>query len=423
MKKILAIASALLLSACASYTDSAKNIRLSLYSGEADKALDELDKSDVAKRDRDKVLYHMERGMILYTMNRYQDAAAEWGKARDKIDELYTVSVSSQAAALAISESYSEYEGEEHEQLLVTTFTAMAYFANNEPQKAIVEARKSYEVLNALNKKDEKGKFSRDAFTHLLAGWIYETRREWDAAIVEYRNALEAAAANSSWSHAASIKLPIAQALASVAELRNRSEILTQLKKEYPGLQWNKQVELREKGEVFVIYEAGKSPLKVPADVTLPVQGNIVRVSFPAYKDLPYSSHTAEVFLNNESVGKTTVAQDIGALAKQALADRRVRDTVRMVARVIAKDQAARAVGKNMGPLAQLAANIAGAATETADTRAWTFLPDTLQVLRIPVAAQIDNRIVIKPIGGKPFEVMLNLKPGEKRFVRYRTFN
>lgn len=414
----------ILLSACMSYTDEVKSIRTSLYENDYDEALKKIDSSSLAKSNRDKVLYYMERGMILYTMRQYDAAAKDWAKARDRIDELYTVSISNQAASLAINESYSDYEGEEHEQLLVTTFSAIAYFANQEPQKAIVEARKSYEVLKQLNEKNEKGKFSRDAFTHFLAGLIYESKHEWDAAIVEYRNALSAAIENKSWAPENEISKTIAASLASVADLRGRSELIVDLKKKFSDLKWTSQQELRKTGEVFIVYESGKSPLKISADIVLPVQGNIVRVAFPAYKDLYYSAKSASVYLDDNLVGKTLLAQDIGVLAKQALEDRRVKDTARMIARVIAKDQAARLVGKNFGGLAQLATSLAGAVTETADTRSWTFLPDTIQILRVPIPSQKDVRILIKPNGGaKPFEAVLNLKPGEKRLLRYRTFN
>lgn len=411
-----------MLSACASYTKKSEEIRRMIYDGAYDAALEKLDQSDLAKADRDKALYHMERGTILYLNGKYSLAVKDWAKASDRIEELYTVSVSRQAASLAVNESYADYEGESFERVLLPTFSALAYFANHEPEKAIVETRRTYQILNALNDKaDGKNTYSRDAFAHYLSGLIYESKREWDAAIIEYRAALDEGQAMKSWATKLQL-LPIAESLASVAELRNRKEILSSLKQNYSGLNWTKQSELARSGEVYVVYEAGKSPLKEPRDFVVPVQGSVIRISFPDFKDVSYFSRGATVIVDGKNVGRTVAMQDIGAIAKQALSDRRTRDLVRMAARVIAKDQASRAAGRALGPLAQLAASIFGAVTESADTRGWTSLPDSLQVLRVPIAAGKQTKILIQPDSGKPEEFVVQLKPGEKRLVRSRTF-
>ena len=97
-----------------------------------------------------------------------------------------------------------------------------------------------------------------------------------------------------------------------------------------------------------------------------------------------------------------------------------------MIARVIAKDQASRAAGRaagNLGPLVRLATSIAGAVTERADTRAWTSLPDTIQVLRVAVPAGKVVRVKVDPNAGPPREFTVNLRPGAKKLVRLRTFD
>lgn len=410
-------------SSCASYTAQNEKIRRSVYDQEYDDALKRIDKSEIADTKRHQVLYHLEKGTIFYVYERYKDAASEWAKATKRMEELYTVSVSSQAASLAVNESYADYEGEEHERILATTFSALAYFANNEPNKAIVEARKTNLVLKAIaEQSDGRNTYVRDAFSHYLAGLIYETKFEWDAAIVEYRSALDAAKANKTWMTGVAAET-IAESLGRVAEFRRRNEIVSQIRSTYRDVKWTNMQSLMEGGEVYIVYEAGRSPIKVPEDIVVPVQGNVVRISFPRYQDLPYSSHGAAVLVGDKNVGKTVLMQDVGDLAKVSLSDRRGRDLVRMAARVLAKDQAARAVGRNLGPIAQLAASIFGAVTESADTRSWTLLPDTIQILRVPVQAGTDVRVKIQPDSGKPKEFVVNLRRGEKRLLRYRTFN
>lgn len=412
---------------CATYTDSTREIRDALYSNAYSTALEKLDKSSIARSSADTVLYRMERGTILYLSGKYLQAAKEWDLASRRIDELYTVSLSKQAASLAINESFADYEGELHERVLLPIFSGLAYFANGQPDKAIVEARRTNEILQVVNDntKGQRNTFARDAFAHFLSGLIYESKEEWDAAIVEYRRALDAAEGNKQWQTEVSSR-PIAEALARLAEFRRRDELVAQAMKIFPDLTWTKLKDLRAQGEVYVVYESGKSPLKVPQDVPVPIDNGIVNISFPVYKRSYYSARQAFVYVDNVRVGQTTVMQDVGKLAEQALSDRRGRDIPRMIARVIAKDQASRAAGRaagNLGPLVRLATSVAGAVTERADTRAWTSLPDTLQVLRVPVPANKVVRVKVDPNAGPPTEFSVNLRPGEKTLVRLRTFH
>jgi uncharacterized protein len=116
----------------------------------------------------------------------------------------------------------------------------------------------------------------------------------------------------------------------------------------------------------------------------------------------------------------------VGQLAIQSLSDRRGRDIARMIARVIAKDQASRAAGRatgSLGPLVRLATSVAGAATERADTRSWTLLPDTIQVARVPVPAGKLTTLQLRAAGTKPQEFAFTLRPGEKKLVRYRSMD
>lgn len=138
-----------------------------------------------------------------------------------------------------------------------------------------------------------------------------------------------------------------------------------------------------------------------------------MRLSFPEYQDLSYRTRYADVFINEKSVGKTVIMENVGQMAKQALSDRKVRDLAKMAARVITKDLAARKLGDE-NPLAGLAANVFSIATEVADTRSWTTLPDTLQVLRVPIEQNKETKIVIKPELGTPMNFSVKLSPGEK---------
>jgi hypothetical protein len=284
--------------------------------------------------------------------------------------------------------------------------------------------RRAYDIKKALeNDKEGTNLFKYDAFTHYFSAMVYETKGDWDNAIVEYRTALKNIQNNSSQlSLFKSAENQILKDIGRLAEYRNRNDLINEIKKINSNLTWEKQNNLLNKGEIYIIYESGNTPIKQPKEFLVPTDKTVVRISFPEYKDIKYKTHYSEVFIDEKSFGKTIVMEDIGKMAKQALEDRRVRDIAKIAARVLAKDLVSRKLG-NESPLAGLAANIFSVATETADTRSWTTLPDTLQILRVSVLPNKDIKLVIKPENESPIIKIINIAPGEKKLIRFRTFN
>lgn len=418
---------ALCLLSCQSYTGSSAQIRSSLIAARFDQALEKLDQSKIATEDRSKALYLMERGQILYLRGDYAEAAKVWREAGEHIDTLYTTSISNTAASLTINQSFSDYEGESHEQVLLPIFSALAWAALGDWNRARIEIRRTDEVLSQIKKREQGGKelYGRDAFPHYLSALIYEANKEWDSAIIEYKRGLDALTANSSWAGQRVRASLIADPLCQLASLRKRTEMVEFAQKFVSGpLACNKPLQKNQRttAEVVAFYEVGRSPLKVPRDIVIPIQGQVVRISFPVYERQPYASGTASIQVNNIRAGRTEVIQDIGHLARKALEARRGADTVKMAARVLAKDQAARATGRALGPLAGLVASVFGAVTETADTRSWTSLPDQIQVARLKVPANQLVTIRIVPNMGKPVEQSVRLNPGDVHVMRLRTF-
>ena len=68
-------------------------------------------------------------------------------------------------------------------------------------------------------------------------------------------------------------------------------------------------------------------------------------------------------------------AQFLDNIARETLEDSRARYMIKMASRIVLKDQISQQAKKNFGVLGELAVSIFGAATEMADTRAWTLLP------------------------------------------------
>lgn len=416
---------ALLAVSCQTYTSQNAAMREEMYADNIPQAIKTLDDSSIATEDRNYVLFRMEKGMLLYIDKQYDLAIKMWLQADNRIDALYTTSISRTASSFVINDSMSDYEGEAHERLLLPIFSSMAFFTNNNIENAQVMIRRAYDVTNILQSENEgKNTFKYDAFSHYFGGLVYETRQDWDNAIVEYRLALDNLSKDEDVNKnpTSSQKMEILKSLGRLAEYRNREQIVKQIKKEFPNITWIKEQSLLNKGEVYIVYECGKSPIKVPENIVVPTGKTIVRISFPKYKNLPYASHYADIFVKNKLTHKTVVMENIGKMAYEALSDRRVRDIAKMAARVISKDLVARKLNDE-NPFAGLAADIFNVATEVADTRSWTTLPDTIQVARIPVEADQATEIEIRPQVGAVKKFSVTLHPGEKKLYRFRTFN
>ena len=420
LKKIIFISlSVTLISGCQSYTQENQNIRENLYSGKFSEATTNLDKSSIATESRNFALFTMEKGMLLYLQGDYLNSVKQWQNSDKKLDDLYTTSISKTTASFIINDSMSDYTGEAHERYLIPIFSSIAFFANHDQNNSLVMIRRTNDIKNALDNDNEGANLIKyDALSNYFSGMVFETKGEWDNSIISYKNALT----NIKNGPLKSAETQITKDLARLAEFRKRSDILNDIKKNYPSLNWQKHSDLLKQGEVYVIYESGNTPIKTPKDILFPTDKTVVRISFPEYKDVYYKNKSSEIFIDQKSIGKTIIMEDIGKMAKQALEDRRVRDIAKIAARVIAKDLAARKLGEQ-NPLAGLAANVFSLATETADTRSWTTLPDTIQVFRFPIPANKETSITIKPEYGAPMSYKLKLSAGEKSLIRFRTFN
>jgi hypothetical protein len=417
-----------LLAACQSYTQESAKIRVSMQSSRFEEALKLLDQSSISSQKRNTALYLMERGMIQYLNEDYAAAAEDWRKASEHIEKLYTISISSAAASMAVNDSYGDYEGELHEKVLLPTLSALSWLAAGDITKARIEARRLDEILSLLEKDEpnkDKPKFARDAFAHYLSGLIYEAKREWDSALIEYNRGLKNVLGSNSWNSERVRPSLFADPLCRIAHLRGRKEIKEAAEKSASlGSVCTSLPAAAEpdQAEVVIFYENGRSPIKESQDIVLPIQGQVVRISFPVYRAQSYSSRGAAVILNGTQKGRTQIVEDIGFLARKALESRRAVDTIKMAARVLAKDQAARAAGRALGPLAGLAASVVGAVTETADTRGWTSLPDQIEVYRLAVPAGKEMEVTVRPDSGKLLRFVGTLKPGEIKVMRLRSF-
>lgn len=408
------------LTSCQTYTRENEKVREHMYASNFDEALKLIDQSALAQQERNYSLFRMEKGMLLYLQKDYEKASTLWREADRHLDDLYTTSISKTATSFIVNDAATDYEGEAHERILLPLFSSLAFYAEGNVDNAVAMVRRTYNVASQLKKESSILKY--DVFTHYFSAYVYEGKHEWDNAIVEYRAALNALNDQEKSSAVTEAKAEVLKALERLAKFRRRQDVLDIVQRANVHFTPLEHMQTMRQGEVLVVYESGKSPIKVAEDVVVPTGKTVVRVSFPKYTTLPYSARSVKVLVGNKFYGNSIVMENIGAMAQQALADRRGRDLVKMAARIVAKEAVTRKT-QEQNEWAGLAVNLLNVATEVADTRSWTALPDSIQVVRVVVPANHATQIEVVPQGGGEAQTFtVTLEEGEKQLIRFRTF-
>ena len=384
-KLVLWVATSAALTSCATYTDETHDLR-ALYQNEAySEALKALDTSGIKDQDRNKLLYRLEKAMILDRLGQDTQARSLLLQADKISDDLYTVSVSRTATSFVYNDSATDYSGEDYEKVAIHTQLALSYIGSGDLAAARVEARKINSKLQQLNQQydDHKNRYAEDGFARYLAGLIYEAREEWDDAIIDYGKAISLYSDGFGMFVRGGVPPELVEAQARLLLRRNRADQLDLLQKKFPKILTSAFLnQLKSKtesnvGDVAVIHEYGHITVKRAQEFLIPLGKHIVRISFPVIprgNDF-FTGSTGLVDVASNSFYEASNAADMDAIASYTLEDRRTRIIAKSVARLIAKAQITDQAEKQFGPLGWIAGNVYAAVTETADTRGWTLLP------------------------------------------------
>ncbi|MEZ4743739.1 MAG: hypothetical protein R3B45_15060 [Bdellovibrionota bacterium] len=378
---------------CASYTEETRQVRVYYQDQQYAKALKELEDSSVKSQARNRLLYALERALILDKMNKRRQSRALLIEADKIADELYTVSVSKTATSFLLNDSTTDYSGEDYEKVAIHIMLALSFIEDGEYESAQVSARKINHKLLEINQHYEKGKnrYGEDAFARYLSGIIFEARGDWDDALIDYKKALDLYDGGYNLFHRGGIPESLVKAYYKLALLRERSGVAAKLLKAYPSILkgYDKKLEkMSDWGELVVIHRVGHIAVKTNEEFVLPVGRQIVRFSFPVIKPKThfwgrYDKTGVEV--EQEQFFAAENLQNFSQIASKTLEDRRGRLLLKGAARLIAKGQLTEAAYDKFGPLGGLLANIYSAVSETGDTRGWTLLPDELFITRVPL--------------------------------------
>ncbi len=346
--------------------------------------------------DKDRVLLHLDKGIINYYNGNYRLAIDELSAAENAIDELYTKSISKAAASILLNDNALDYSGNVYEDLYINVFKALCFVRINDYDGAYVEIRKITdklkefdvyfeEYVQSLNSSEEtkfdidakKLDYYNNALSNYLAHLIFRADGDYDGSRISLEQLYDA------W-----------ETYDDVYDYSKPAAVTNTTS---------------ERGAFLnVIAFAGPAPIKKPVGARITTFNDFVIVSdpteyyaqpilipgiksgwnfkfeFPEITEEGTEVYDIEVWVDSTHVGNLELLENMCNVAKKTFASEKNIIFFKTVMRAVAKGIASSALGRTvkkeagggfLGDLAALATNIAADLTENADLRSWRTMP------------------------------------------------
>ena len=391
------------LSSCASHLAKVSPVRQQLLSGKCDTALTSLDALSATESD-DRLLYLMEYGSALQICRDFKKSNDVLHTADALSEQIDYHSVSRIVGATLFNEGIIQYKGDKFEKIFINVLSALNYLQLDQPDEAMVEVRRINEKYIRFSA-EENNSYELNSFSKYLSGLIWESSRRYDDACIDYKQSYHL---DKSYR---AVGLDMLTACWRARRSQEFGELVKEMGASASEIEYAKR---KNKKEVILVYLQGWGPVKVTRRgdelyatlAATPSQTKRLTAEWDSGKELK-SAHT-EIVYNVESAAMATLEADYNSLAARRIGAR--------VAKEVVADQI-RQKDRTLGNVAWLIM----VASEHADLRNWTFLPESLQVLRITP----DSAGKIKLRGedhlgtlSETFEdIDLSLNPGKKIYL------
>ncbi|WP_419712879.1 COG3014 family protein [Pseudomonas sp. NFX224] len=419
---VVALSAVTLLSGCSAfrnYDSELAQTNQQLASGNVDAALTLLEKNN-SGTDKD-LLYYFEKGELLRAKGDYSGSQIAWGSADQVVSQwedsvkLDSAKYLAQFGSFLVNDKVRRYEGYDYEKVMLTTQMALNLLAANDfdgartaikrthEREAVIADLRDKEYLKSEEEAEKEGITTQykdlqgypvasldapevvslknsyqSAFSHYLAGFVYEALGEKDLAAPGYRKA---------------------------AELRPNTPLLEQALKDL-----DKKGAKDEDSDILIVVQSGLAPARdsIRIPLPLPISGSVVitPLSFPVIKPDTSTAAFAQIGVDGQQLNLTQL-NSTTAMSQRALRDDMpgiiVRTTVRAVTRGVAQKKI-----NETNPLAGLAVGLTSAVLEGADTRTWRTLPDNTQVVRLRLKKGEHQLTLPNVVGGSTVNVTVD---------------
>ena len=400
---------------CATYYQRNIKFQELFVQGKIEEAKKELNKNKRAAKDKNRLLYYLQNGVVLQILDKFEESNEFFENAY-----IFTEDLQKNHAAEAYSLLYNPealpYSGEDFERILIHYYKAMNYLRQNKLEEALVECRRINIKLNQLNDKygKNKNRYKSDAFALNLMGIIFEVSGDYNSAFISYRNAYETYEGEYKPLFGVSAPLQLKKDLLRCAYLNGFIDELGKYEKQF-GMKYSHDE--RDGGELVFFWHNGLGPVKGEWSINFfVVRGKggqvtfvnedrglsfpfylddsddsvklgdlkFVRIAFPKYLERKTYFRNAELIVSGEKY-PLELAQDINAIALKTLEDRMTRELANTLLRFALKQASENVVRKKSESLGALL-SVANALSEKADTRNWQTLPYSISYARIPLS-------------------------------------
>lgn len=398
------VAVALCAAGCASQSGIVRQyreMRPALLERKWDSAVAQLEEAKTrVYRAQDRVMYWLNLGTLLHYAGDYERSMENFVLAEETMQEMWTKSISGEIGRFVLNETTQGYAGEDHERVLIYLFTAMNRVQQGRIDDALVEARRADEQLKkmrvAYEAEDGLGTvYRQDAFMLWLVGVFYEIEGSYNDAFLAYDRALTIYQEEYDRFRAQPPAFIYEDLFRTAAQAGLTEEANALLES---GRATGVTLERLMEGwaEIVLIHGSGEAPFKQEKRLNVPIpDGYVVSIALPEPVYVPHQIEFARLSVG-ETETTTELVEPVASIALAQYAAQAPEIQARAVARAAIKYAATKAAseavkgGSNAsseqrfaGALVGLIGNIAAAATEGADLRAWTTLPADFGAARV----------------------------------------
>ncbi|MCQ2055285.1 MAG: hypothetical protein MJY82_08345 [Fibrobacter sp.] len=366
-------------------------------------------------------LYYYDLGVLNHYNRNFDESIKNLAQAEKIYEDLYTKSISNEAAAIVTNDNVRPYRARPFELLTLYQFQILNYLAKMDLDGALVEVKRSQIAMNALYQKDQD-KVNDNGFLRYLSALVYDLDDEKDDAAISYYKAIKAYDES---------KMGVPNEVfefvtESLRRMDREDDIRALKKKELESTP--KATAVQEKGqEIVVIGYAGHSPilgemylsgtfvsggvmnlyykdgetgkkhdLVIAAPPVAGAGSETFHIGFalPEVRDHKSSVNQFEVSLDGKTRLKPEKVMAVDEELKRNMEDEKtstiVRTAVRVILRTIAAQKAKSATNTGNGLfdlVKNIGVDVAQGQLEQADLRVGLFLPNSFYMTRLPVDA------------------------------------
>ncbi|WP_319561029.1 hypothetical protein [Marispirochaeta sp.] len=162
-------------------------------------------------RDRDKVLYYLDVGMLYHYAGEYELSIRHLTEAEQLIEEYFTKSISQAAGSFLLNDNVMDYAGEDYEDIYLNIFKSINFLSLGDFDAGFVEVRRVNTKLNLLedkysslaagyNNADDaavelkagNNRFYNSALARYISLLMYRGEGDYDGARIDYNKIVEA---------------------------------------------------------------------------------------------------------------------------------------------------------------------------------------------------------------------------------------